>query len=130
MDILIKSRTDEELPVTIGKPCEVDASVSSIELKSDEQILDDNPCSQMIAETIVFSFLQNKRNSGKIHNCLIPSIGINNEKLIVFMYDCENDVLLGTRALDLFDEGDFDIRIIIFLLLVLNYRLFCTGLIK
>jgi hypothetical protein len=45
------------------------------------------------------------------------------------MYDCENDVLLGSRAMDLFEDEDFYVRIIIVLWLVLNYKLFGTGLI-
>ena len=65
-----------------------------------------------------------------MNNYLIPGIGINNDKLIVFMYDCVNDFLLGTHSLDLFEEGDVYVSVIIVLWLVLNYRLFCSGLIE
>ena len=45
------------------------------------------------------------------------------------MYDCENDVLLGSPALDLFDKGNVFVSTIMVLWLVLNYKLFCIGLI-
>ncbi|XP_060602395.1 uncharacterized protein LOC132755535 [Ruditapes philippinarum] len=122
------SKNKQELPVFIGEPTEDDISGSSVEVKSSEKLVSDL-CPQMIAETIVFLFLQNKQNAGKLRNNLIPGIGIINEKLIVFMYDCENDVLLGSRAMDLFEDEDVYIRIILVLWLVLNYKLFGTGLI-
>jgi hypothetical protein len=124
VDLLIMNNTDVELPVSFGQSSEDDVSVS----ESGDKVLD-NEYSQMVAKTFVFSFLQHRQNPGKMQNNLIPSIGIKNEKLIVFMYDCDNDVLLGSHLLDLFDEGDIDVRIVIFLWFILNYKLFCTGLI-
>jgi hypothetical protein len=44
------------------------------------------------------------------------------------MYDCEYDVLLGSQALALY-EKNIIVQHIMFLWLVLNYKLFSTGLI-
>jgi hypothetical protein len=127
MDILI-SDAEDRLPVFIAESPDNDVSMSDIEERSCE-ISPADAYAQMIAETFVFSFLQHKQNSGKLRNSLIPSIGIIGEKFIVFMYDCENDVLLGSGVLSLFYKGSIDVRSVIFLWLVLNYRLFCSGLI-
>ena len=127
-DILILNTDKEGLPVCIGEPSDDQISVSSFDVTSCEDS-NDNSWSRIIAETIVFSFLQHKHNYEKLRNNLIPGISINNGKLVVFMYDCEKDVLLGSVAMDLFDKNNIHMRTVIFLWLVLNYKLFCSGVI-
>ena len=125
---MIVSKTEDGVPVFIGESTNDDVSVSSVDESLDERISQD-VYTQMIAETLVFSFLQHKQNFGILRPYLIPSIGIVNEKFIIYMYDCEKDVLLGTCALNLFYKDEVDVRSIIVLWLVLNYKLFCSGLI-
>ena len=47
---------------------------------------------QIMAQCIVFSFLQKKLHPDYV-NHLIPSIGIARHRLVMFFYDCDNDVL-------------------------------------
>ncbi|XP_060559285.1 uncharacterized protein LOC132719526 [Ruditapes philippinarum] len=133
LDILIMDKDESGQPA-LGLPVFIvesfddddDVSVSSANSYDNHK---DNSWAQSIAETIVFSFLQRKQNFGNLQNYLIPGIGISSEKIVVFMYDCENDVLLASVGMDLFDKGDVHMRTIIFLWLVLNYKLFCSGVI-
>lgn len=83
-----------------------------------------------MAQTNVFSFLQHKCNADKWKHFLIPCIGLSAEKMIVYMYDCVDDVLLGVPSSDLFSTvrpNYFEVTSVIFLWLLLNYGLFGTG---
>lgn len=88
-----------------------------------------NDYSQILAQTIVFSFLQNKINASWSLSSLVPGIGISAKKLIISMYDCQEDVLLQSKPMDLcLLEGGLNCRTIVYLWLVLNHKLFCTGI--
>ncbi|XP_060603219.1 uncharacterized protein LOC132756229 [Ruditapes philippinarum] len=122
VDILVTCKNEELLPVFIGE------SIDDEILETDENIVD-NSLDQIMAEAIVFSFFQRKQYFGRLKHNLIPSIGIISGRLIVFMYDCENDVLLGSSVMPLLNQGGIAVSSVISLWLVLNYKLFGTGLI-
>ena len=84
--------------------------------------------SQIISQTIVFSFLQRKFNDKNLENYLIPGIGISERKLLICFYDSVNEVLLQSFPITLFEEKSISLPAVLFLWLTLNYRLFCTGI--
>ena len=94
-------------------------SVSSVEIKTGER--------QLLAQTIVFSFIQHKYNRQKMKNCLVPGIGIDSKNLLVYFYDSENDLLLGSTYLETFLNDYLAVENVVFLWLTLNYRHFCSG---
>ena len=99
-------------------------SVSSVEVRSEDKF------SSLMAQTIVFSFIQEKYNRNKLRNCLVPGIGIDAKSLLFYFYDCENDLLLGTTCLETFcpqDNEPLVVDHVVFLWLTLNYRYFCSG---
>ena len=124
MDILL----EDNLPVKLMKDTDdsFETIDSSIETKSNENITEDE-CSQLLAQTIVFSFLQNNRNRFKLNNSLIPGIGISSRSFYINMYDSVNDVLLSTHSLGLFGVGKPLVDKVVLLWLTLNYRYLCTG---
>ncbi|XP_033748875.1 uncharacterized protein LOC117333606 [Pecten maximus] len=92
--------------------------------------LKNNP--QIIAETIVFSFLQKQRHSEDDHY-LFPCIGVTGKDLVFFFYDSDNDVLLESSPIPLLVEdsgGEFRINFVAVLAswLVINYKYLCSGL--
>nr|XP_022307430.1 uncharacterized protein LOC111113434 isoform X2 [Crassostrea virginica]XP_022307431.1 uncharacterized protein LOC111113434 isoform X2 [Crassostrea virginica] len=85
---------------------------------------------QIIAQSIVFSFYQ-KRVNPDYANHLIPSIGISKEKIVVYFYDCINDVLLESPEMPYISaDGAFVKPTIVALWLVLNFKYFCSGITK
>ena len=57
----------------------------------------DIPHPQVISQAIVFSFLQNQRDSQQ-KKTLIPTIGVSSTQLVVYFYDSETDVLLQSAG--------------------------------
>lgn len=87
---------------------------------------------QIIAQTIVFSFLQKKRHPDREH-FLTPCIGIGSSELIVMLYDSEHDVLLESSTIPLFENEfscEFSYRAILVCWLTVNYQYFCSGLVE
>lgn len=80
----------------------------------------------MLAQTVTFSFLSFNCSNGALEPSLVPSIGITPEQLIVHMYDCVEDVLLCFCPLDIVSNKKLNIRAVLLLWLVLNYKLFCA----
>ena len=124
MDIIL----EDNLPVQLLKDPQLgdctDSSVSSIETKPNER--DQN---QLLAQTVVFSFLQQKYNKMKMKNSLIPAVGISTKQLYIHLYDCENDVCLSSDPdLQMSGGGKLIVEIVVLLWLTLNYRYFCTGI--
>ena len=118
----------EDLPVTVitelGGSESENLSVSSVEAELSERDKE-----QLIAQTIVFSFLQRKLMGMSLNNCLIPGIGISSRYLTVCFYDSKNDVLLESCCLEVFaGTTTLTYSVILFLWPTLNYRLFCTGI--
>ncbi|XP_045158004.1 uncharacterized protein LOC123524120 [Mercenaria mercenaria] len=106
-----------------------DRSVSSVENKASPDFKRKD-LMQIKAETIVFSFLQHKLKKGILENTLIPSIGISSRSLLLTFYDSQNDVLLSSKAIRLFDQNTIIVSPVVALWLTLNYKLFCTGVTK
>ncbi|XP_060597177.1 uncharacterized protein LOC132751084 [Ruditapes philippinarum] len=63
---------------------------------------------QIIAQTIVFSFLQ-KKEENSYENYLIPCVGVVKNYVSFFMYDCENDILLESAQIKLMSVQGGDI---------------------
>ncbi|XP_033728757.1 uncharacterized protein LOC117317896 [Pecten maximus] len=83
---------------------------------------------QVIAETIVFSFLQKKRHPEYSH-FLFPCIGVSRKEMVVYFYDSEHDVLLESSSIPLRTvEGNVNVVSIIVSWLVVNHKYFCGGL--
>lgn len=103
--------------------------VSSVEIKDSEFFSAKNE-EQLKAQTIVFSFLQKKFNRDKLKNCLVPGIGISSERLYIYFYDSEHDVLISSDyKLDMFRRKRKLIdEVVVLLWLTLNYRYLCTGI--
>ena len=128
---------DDHLPVHILKDQQdfSDDSVSSFDIKTNNNFDDADNQNQLLAQTIVFSFLQMKYNRLKLRHSLIPSIGIGTKHLCINLYDCINDVLLSSdTALEMFGECGRKrkvlVEIVVLLWLTVNYRYFCTGITK
>ncbi|XP_062581265.1 uncharacterized protein LOC134243062 [Saccostrea cucullata] len=90
--------------------------------------------SQAIAQTIVFSLVQKQKHPEFLHH-MIPNIVISPEKVEIIMYDSDNDVLLCSNQILLFNLDHPEDRTLIdetvvILWMVLHYRIFCTGLNK
>lgn len=62
---------------------------------------------------------------------MIPSIGISKDKIVVYFYDCINDVLLESSEMPfLTAQGALVKSTIVALWLVLNFKYFCSGITK
>lgn len=66
-----------------------------VDLKTDRE--------QIIAQSIVSSFYQ-KRINPDYTNHMIPSIGILKDKIVVYFYDCINDVLIESYEMPYLTE--------------------------
>jgi hypothetical protein len=85
---------------------------------------------QIIAESIVFSFLQ-KQNYPERENFLTPCIGVGYSHLFVVLYDPEHDVLLESCKIPLVKAKDphkFNLMAVVVSWLAVNYKFLCTGL--
>ena len=86
---------------------------------------------QMLAETIVFSFLQ-KRKHPNYEHFLIPCIGISRSQVVFCFYDSEKDVLLRSKCMNLYvrTKSKYELipETILALWLVLNYKHLGSGL--
>ncbi|XP_061163727.1 uncharacterized protein LOC133172909 [Saccostrea echinata] len=89
--------------------------------------------SQLIAETIVFSFLQ-KQKHPEYSNFLTPAVGVGISEMTIMFYDAEHDVLLESTRVPLFDSPEEDCRkfslaAILISWLVVNYKYLSSGLV-
>jgi len=112
-------------------------SLNSSVCSSNESIVEVKPSNifvekdykKMLAQSIVFSFLQHKQNELlEIDNSLIPSLGICRSNVIVHFYDCKNDVLLQSFPLPLFIDHSLNINAVVFLWLTLNHNYLSSGI--
>ena len=105
---------------------DIDGSLSSFEVEDSEDLMIDR--SQILAETIVFAFLQ-KKNNPAFDNYLIPTVAISKKDVLFHFYDPEHDVLLESP---LFNIHAYDNKLyyptILALWFTLNYKTFCTGI--
>ncbi|KAK3090966.1 hypothetical protein FSP39_016095 [Pinctada imbricata] len=86
---------------------------------------------QVIAQTIVFSYIQKKRHPD-FRNFLIPNLLITPYHFTVLMYDSKNDILISSAPIPFFVDNnkaeELRITSIVFLWMVLHYRTFCEGI--
>ncbi|XP_069124167.1 uncharacterized protein [Argopecten irradians] len=83
---------------------------------------------QIIAETVVFSFLQKQYHPENSH-FLCPCIGVTRTALVFYFYDSEYDILLESSRIPLLDsETDINLLAIITSWLVVNYKYLSSGL--
>ena len=128
VDILLENY----LPIQLIKPSQPDdqpeSSASSTETNSSNHFSDSHQ-SQLIAPTIVYSFLQHKYNESELKNFLVPTIGICHPHVYVNLYDCENDIFLASeKTWKILSGRKMYDEIIVLLWLVLNYKYFCSGI--
>lgn len=124
LDIIIN---DDLAVEAIENPPDSPGEKSAVEVKAN---LQRNP--KIIAQTIVFSLLQEKRHPER-ENFLTPCIGIGNSELIILFYDSEHDVLLESSRVPLFESPvscKFSYSSILACWLVVNYKVFCSGLVE
>ena len=97
---------------------------SFMEVKAGEESVD-----QVIAQTIVFSFLQQARHPEYNHS-LIPGISACENELRFYFYDSVNDVLLTSTSINLMERYGvrFNDAAALTAWLVVNYRSLSTGL--
>jgi hypothetical protein len=82
---------------------------------------------RLIAQTIVFSFLEKKEKT-TFENYLIPSIGVDNGQFVIFLYDSEHDILLESKVIKLIaPSGRLFQPALLALWLVINYSITCSG---
>lgn len=83
---------------------------------------------QIIAETIVFSFLQKQRHP-EYSQFLFPCIGVKGNEMVVYFYDSEHDVLLESSPITILSRaGKLSVEAIIVSWLVVNHKYLCKGL--
>ncbi|XP_033736257.1 uncharacterized protein LOC117324484 [Pecten maximus] len=83
---------------------------------------------QIIAETVVFSFLQQQCHPESAH-FLCPCIGVANTALVFYFHDSEHDILLESSRIPLLDsELEINLLAIISSWLVVNYKYLSSGL--
>ena len=99
-----------------------------MEVKTGASFLSLNP--QLIAETIVFSFIQKQKHPER-SNFLTPLIGVAKSEMLVMFYDSEHDVLLESTLIPLMSrecKSRFSVEAIVITWLVVNYQFLCSGL--
>ena len=84
--------------------------------------------SQIIAETIVFAFLQ-KTNNPALKNFLTPTVAVSEEDVVFHFYDPELDFLLESPLFMIWNKGsELYYPTVLALWFILNYKTFCTGI--
>lgn len=90
----------------------------------------DLPSFQIISQCIVFSFLQRKLHPEN-KNSLIPTVGISATELVVYFYDCTNDILLQSLKSFSFEKaGVKRIQAVIVAWLIVNYKYLSDGFVE
>ena len=99
---------------------------SSVEDKVQTCIEDERVTNQVIAQTIVFSFLQRKQHS-EYEQFLIPSVAVSRKEIIFYFYDSQYDILLRSPAFPLFVDDGMSMAAILCSWFVMNYKYLCSG---
>ncbi|KAK3098084.1 hypothetical protein FSP39_015965 [Pinctada imbricata] len=129
LDIIINNEVILE-PIEADKP-ESPGGKSPVEVKIKSSTLSQNP--QIVAQTIVFSFLQKQTHPERDH-FLTPCIGVGNSEMIVMFYDSEHDVLLESSRMPILDISEHDkgnvlsFATIVVSWFIVNYKYLCSGL--
>jgi hypothetical protein len=121
---------EDTVPIAVLLPGVLDADteedsatedLSQIEVKSEEL---DSHLSQIVAQTIVFSFHQ-KKHFPMLH--FVPSIAVSQDAMQFHFYDSEKDLYFVTGKLELFNfRGKLHLNTVLITWLVLNHRLFMS----
>ncbi|XP_021347970.1 uncharacterized protein LOC110446947 [Mizuhopecten yessoensis] len=83
---------------------------------------------QIIAQTVVFSFLQRQCHPESSH-FLVPSIGVSDSGFVIYFYDSEHDILLeSSRIPFLASEMEINLFAVLTCWLVVNYKYLGSGL--
>ena len=83
---------------------------------------------QILAQTIVFSFLQRKEHP-EYKTFLAPCIGISKKHVVFYFYDSEHDFLLESTCFDLQVPGlGIKKSTVLAMWLTLNYKYLCSGI--
>ncbi|KAK3087558.1 hypothetical protein FSP39_007518 [Pinctada imbricata] len=122
---------NEVIIETVEEESESSDSLSPVDTKIKSSTLSRN--SRLIAETVVFSFLQKQTNPERDH-FLTPCVGISNCEMIVLFYDSEHDVLLESSRIPILDQSEhgqsnrLNFAAIVVSWFVVNYKYLCSGL--
>eukprot|EP00105_Crassostrea_gigas_P013798 XP_011430234.1 PREDICTED: uncharacterized protein LOC105330313 [Crassostrea gigas] len=125
VDIIIKNDLVIE---NLEKEPDSPGGKSPVEVKMKSTNLSRNP--QLVAETVVFSFLQ-KKTHPELSNFLIPCVGIASSAMLLMFYDSEHDVFLESSLVPLLSstcKNMFTVEAVLVTWLAVNYRFLCTGL--
>ena len=95
---------------------------SCVEVKRGEEDV-----GKLIAQTIVFSFLQQTRHP-EYSNFLIPGVGACKSDMFFYFYDSKNDILLTSTLIPIVQYGELNPVAAIAAWMVVNYRTLSTGL--
>ena len=106
----------EDLSEFADDDCSSYEDLHQIEVKSDGL---QSHWSQVIAQTIVFSFYQRKLNQAL---SLVPSIAVNKNHIQFHFYDSEKDVYLVSQEMPLFVNQTLHLSTVLATWLVLNHR--------
>ena len=83
---------------------------------------------QMLAQTIVYSFLQRNKHP-EYKTSLAPCIGISKKHVVFYFYDCEHDYLLESTCFDLQVPGlGIKKSTVLAMWMTLNYKYLCSGI--
>ena len=97
-----------------------------MEVKSQGRVVDHEE--QMLAQTIVFSFLQRSKHP-EYKTFLAPCIGISKRHVVFYFYDSEHDYLLESTCFDLQVPGlGIKKSTVLAMWLTLNYKYLCSGI--
>ena len=102
-----------------------DGGLSSFEVNEHSDLL--GVSTQIIAETIVFAFLQKQKNPA-FENFLIPTVGLSRKNIVFYLYDPDHDFLLESPQFEIFHNKKLSYPAVLALWLILNYKIFCTGI--
>lgn len=85
----------------------------------------DGHSSELISQTIVFSFHQKKCNPSL---SLVPSIGVSKSHIQFYFYDSAKDIYLVSQGMPLFyEDNKLQLSTVIATWMVLNYKHLLTG---
>lgn len=126
VDIIVNdeviAEVTEDICISPGGKSPVDVKLKTSSLSRNTQI---------IAQTIVFSFLKKKRHPER-SNFLTPCIGVTGSDLVIYFYDSEHDILLESNAIPLFTPdsvtGGINLTAVVVTWLVVNHKYLCDGL--
>lgn len=125
-DIILECVDEVKTENSGGKSAETNAATENLSKNG-----------QIIAETIVYSFLQ-RQTHPEWSSFLTPCFAVGGFNMLVMFYDCEHDILLESSIIPLFETTEtteetprrVNLAAILVSWLVVNHRYLCSGLTK